>query len=411
MDWAARHKIPTKHDSRCLKQCDQWLQTNRGFVFCAHKHRHEERNAASMKYHHRSCQAAKTTKKLANVKKIAVLQASAPGDFIFILPALEALRHTYPRAEIVLLGQSWHATFLHGRPSPIDRVVIIPAYKSVNATSNSEEQAREQEQFFTRMQAEHFDLALQMQSGDRYSNRFLFKLKARVTAGHSTSDGLRLDRCLPCTPFQHEILRWQEVVALVGAQKHGSTQPRLAITAADLKESLQVVPEDPRPLVALHPGTSDPRSRWPNHKFAVVGEALAREGMRIAITGSEQDASITAQIAQQMKAPALDVGGKLTYAGLCGLLSRCHIVIANDPATQQLASSIGTATIGLYWCVNMLTTGPLDRQRHRPFISWQLNCPTCGHNQLYGNCGHLDSLITDISSDEVLSSAKELLQA
>ncbi|GHO83546.1 glycosyltransferase family 9 protein [Dictyobacter formicarum] len=364
-----------------------------------------------MKYHDGSCQATRVAGKLAGIKKIAVLQASTPGDFIFTLPALEVLRHTYPRAEIVLLGQSWQAAFLHGRPSPIDRVVIIPAYKGVNTASHSEKQRDEQTQFFSRMQAEHFDLALQMQNGDRDTNTFLLKLKARVTAGHSTPDGPQLDRCLSYTLFQHEILRWQEIVALVGAPKNGSTQPRLTVTATDLKESLQVVPEDTRPLVALHPANNDPRSRWPGHQFASVGEALVREGMRIAITGSEQETDISAQIARQMKASALDVAGKLTYAGLCGLFSRCRIVIANDAATQQLASCIGTATIGLYWCVNMLTRGPLNRQRHRPFISWQLSCPTCGHNQLYGNCGHLDSLLTDISSDQVLSSARELLKA
>lgn len=38
------------------------------------------------------------------VRKIAVLRANGIGDFIFALPALSALRATYPDAEIVLLG-------------------------------------------------------------------------------------------------------------------------------------------------------------------------------------------------------------------------------------------------------------------------------------------------------------------
>ena len=63
-----------------------------------------------------------------DVHKIAVLRTNALGDFIFTLPTLEALRTAYPSAEIVLLAKARHAAFLTERPSPIDRVVVIPPY-------------------------------------------------------------------------------------------------------------------------------------------------------------------------------------------------------------------------------------------------------------------------------------------
>ncbi|GCE22826.1 hypothetical protein KDK_66260 [Dictyobacter kobayashii] len=348
--------------------------------------------------------------RLADIKKIAVLRANAAGDFIFMLPAMEALHHTYPDAEIVLLGQSWHATFLHGRPSPIDRVIIVPAYKGINAASNSEVSAEEQAQFFSRMQAEHFDLALQMQSGGKQANEFLLKLKARVTAGLSIPDAPALDRSHPYTIFQHEMLRCQEIVSLVGVPKDSYMQLQLVVTDSDLEESLQVVPEDTQPLVALYPGGNTSRYRWPGDKFARIGDALAREGAHIVITGTAQESELTAQVVREMQAPALELGGQLTASGLCGLFSRCRLVIANDSVAYHLANATGTTTIGIYWCINMLSTNPLNRQRQHPFISWQLNCPTCGHNQLYRKCGHPDSLVADISSDDVLTCAKELLK-
>src|SRR6478752_5112558 len=106
---------------------------------------------------------------LPDIHKIAVLRANALGDFIFTLPALEALRKTYPQAEIVLLGLPWHASFLAQRPSPIDRVIIVPPYEGVSSEwpcavpqqNNSTEVAS----FFACMQQEHFDLAIQIHGG------------------------------------------------------------------------------------------------------------------------------------------------------------------------------------------------------------------------------------------------------
>src|SRR5215472_7363490 len=86
-----------------------------------------------------------------SVRKIAVLRANGLGDFIFALPALEALRAAYPEAEIVLLAKAWHATFLEDRPGPFNRVIVIPPHRGVGVDPNDPDIAEdpvEQEHFF-----------------------------------------------------------------------------------------------------------------------------------------------------------------------------------------------------------------------------------------------------------------------
>src|SRR5213593_1480140 len=91
-----------------------------------------------------------------DVRKIAVLRVNRLGDFIFALPALEALRAAYPAAEIVLLAKKWHANFLANRPGPVDRVVVVPVSKGVNEEPGLVENLAEQEQFFKAMTRERF---------------------------------------------------------------------------------------------------------------------------------------------------------------------------------------------------------------------------------------------------------------
>lgn len=125
---------------------------------------------------------------VAEVRKIAALRANGIGDLMFVLPALVALRRAYPRAELVLLGQAWHARFFRGRPGPVDRVIVVPPSRGVNGSETTDDDPAALGRFFAAMQAERFDLASQLHGGGRHSNPFVRRLGARVTAGLKSVD-------------------------------------------------------------------------------------------------------------------------------------------------------------------------------------------------------------------------------
>lgn len=362
-----------------------------------------------MEYADSQRDVANATEVIPDVKKIAILKADSFGDFIYILPALEALRHTYPNAEIVLLARDWHATFLKNRPTPIDRVIVVPPYGGVSEEPEFPVDPNELKQFFASLRAEHFDLAIQLHDGGRYANSLLLKAGARISAGLKTPDAVALDRWLPYNTLQHEIIRYQEVVSLVGVPKPLYSWPRLTVTRADLYASLEIVPEQQLFLVALHPGANDPRQRWPEANFAAVGDVLATLGARIVVIGTQAEKELTASVVEQMHMPAQDLAGQLSPASLTGLLARCRLLVSNDTGPQRVASALGTATVGIYWCLNMITAMPLNRLQQRPLVSWQLQCPTCDCNVLYETCEHADSLVANISIAEVIAAAKELI--
>jgi len=343
-----------------------------------------------------------------NISKIAVLRANALGDFIFALPALTALRSAYPDAEIVLLARNWHQQFLAQRPSPIDRVVVIPE-GGIGNESEIRQDPGELTAFFEAMRRENFDLAIQMHGGGRNSNPFTLNLGAKITIGLCTPDAPPLDRWVRYIYYQSEISRYLEVVALVGAAPC-SLEPFLPVTENDLKESLQVVPETDKPLVVLHPGASDPRRRWSVEKFAEVGDALAEDGAYVVVTGTTTEQELSQGVVNSMNFQAQNVCGCLTLNGLTGLLSRCSVVISNDTGPLHVAGAVGTATVGIYWCGNLITAGPVTRSRHRPAISWRLNCPVCGVDCTRYSCTHTASFVDEVSTQEVIDSVFQLLK-
>lgn len=344
------------------------------------------------------------------VRKIAVLRANGLGDFIFALPALAALRAAYPEAEITLLGLPWHAAFLRGRPAPVDRVAVVPPSRGIYEPGGTADDPAAREAFFAAMRRERFDVALQMHGSGRNSNPFLRRLGARLTAGLRGPDAPPLDRWVPYIFYQPEVVRYLEVAALVGAAAV-SLEPRLAVTEADLRESRAVVPEDGRPLAVLHPGASDPRRRWPPERFAAVGDALAAAGARVVVTGTAEEAGLTRAVTAAMRREAVDAAARLSLGGLAGLLARCAVVVANDTGPLHLASAVGTASVGVYWCGNVITAAPPTRARHRPAISWRLACPRCGLDCTRARCDHRDSFVADVPAAEVTAAALELLRA
>jgi ADP-heptose:LPS heptosyltransferase len=352
--------------------------------------------------------------KLPDIHKIAVLRANALGDYIFSLPALAALRAAYPYAEIVLLGQPWHARFLEGRPGPVDRVVIVPRSRGVREDGSGAGRyagPEEMERFFAAMAAEKFDLAIQLHGGGANSNPFILRLGARITAGLRTPEAPPLDYWTAYVYFQPEILRCLEAVSLVGAQPVGLV-PCLSVTPADVEESCQLVPgqRDAREsLVVLHPGAGDGRRRWPPEKFAELADGLLEAGARVVVTGTEPERPIVQAVMDAMRGRAQNACGQLSLGGLAGLLSRCALVVGNDSGPLHVAEAVGAPTVGIYWCGNLINAEPITRGRHRPHLSWQLECPVCGRNCIHDHCDHHDSFVAEVEVGDVLASCLELL--
>jgi ADP-heptose:LPS heptosyltransferase len=344
-----------------------------------------------------------------DVRKLAVLRANAIGDYLVSLPALEALRAAYPAAELVLLGSGWHAGFLAGRPGPVDRCVPVPPTVGVRDDWPPSPPATV-DRFFARMRAERFDLAVQLQGGGRHSNPFVGRLGARVTAGSQAPDAPPLDRTVPYTGDQHEIHRFLEVAGLVGATPV-TLEPRLQVTDADRAEAGAALAEDDRPLVVLHPGANDPRRRWPVERLAVVGSELARKGARLAVIGTRADQPLARRLLDGLDGEAADLAGRLGLGGLAGLLEQATLLVGNDSGPRHLAAAVGTATVAVHWGVSLGSYGPLYRARHRAPTAWRLHCPVCGINGLQEDCRtrHEASLVADVTTDEVLAEALDLL--
>lgn len=355
--------------------------------------------------------------RLAGAERVAVLRANALGDYLMALPALQGLREAYPRAQIVLVGAPWQARTLTGRPGPVDEVLVLPTVPGLAGLAPDAPAGERLPEFLDQVRRRRFDLAVQLHGGGAASNPLVRQFGAGLTAGLRAPDAEPLDRWVPYRFYQSEVARALEVVALVGARAPGAPV-RFTVTAADRRQAAPHLPATGNsPLVALHPGVTDERRRWPAERFAALGDALADSGATVLVTGTTAEADLVATVVDGMRAPVTPLVGAVDVGGLAALYERCALVVSNDTGPRHLAEAVGTRTVGLFWCGNAINAAPATRGAHRVLLSWTLHCPACGADctrDLYpdragAGCAHRCSFVADIPLTEVLAESIDLL--
>ena len=353
--------------------------------------------------------------KVDNVKRIAVLRAGALGDFMVILPALHALRNTYPQAEIVLLGRRWQQEFLVAGRSPVDRVEVVPVKHGVGHEYGQHEDIYALDNFFTSMRAEEFDIAISFQGNGVSANAFVNALGARVTAGSWCEGAAKLDRSIYYYYYQHEVMRYLEIARLVGATTD-IAEPTIGILPDDWEDlkRFNINSEGDR-YILINPVATDIRRLWPLENYNTLADLLSERNATVIFVGSAVDHVIANDIINTMRHKAINACG-ISIGGLAALASRASVMIAPDTGPLHVAQAVQCPTVGLYWAPNVINWAPLNRAIHRPVISWQLACPHCGviPNEPYPfepqtTCRHEVSFIRDIPATAILQAVDDLL--
>lgn len=353
--------------------------------------------------------------KVQNVKKIAVLRANALGDFIVTLPALQAIKNTYPKAEIVLLAKPWHKEFLVKGRSPVDRVIVVPVKKGIREEKGVVEDERKVAAFIAQMQEEAFDVVMNFQGMGISANPFIKSFNAGLTVGLTTEGAAPLDRSINFYYYQNEMARYLEVAALVGAAPV-SLEPQLAVLESDKEEikSLLLQLQD-KPFIALQPFAIDLRRMWPLENYPALADQLIEKGFKVVFTGADNDRQAVDTIILKMKYVAINSCGTFSLGGTAALLQNAAMVIGADTGPLHLARAVNAPSIGMYWAPNLINWGPITHNIHQPLISWKMECPVCGvvPNNPYPfeprtNCQHEVSFVRDITVAQVLKAADDL---
>jgi ADP-heptose:LPS heptosyltransferase len=104
------------------------------------------------------------------------------------------------------------------------------------------------------------------------------------------------------------------------------------------------------PFILLAPGASCAARRYSAERFGMAAAALSRAtGLPVVLAGAANEEATVARAAAAMgECRAVSLTGRTSVPELAGLISRAHLLLANDSGPMHMADALGTPMVILF---------------------------------------------------------------
>ncbi len=298
--------------------------------------------------------------------QVAVLGSPGLGDFLCAGPAYRALRAALPGARIHFIAPTRSRDLVRRFRALFNSHFEYPGFPGIgDVPFRPDVLAR----FLAMVQRQELDLAVNLTPDGTIANAFLALLDARRMAG-SYVPGLWQPDPLTFAPVlghAHEIHRRLAVTDGLGFPRVDRDRLAFPVTERDhdaLEAEAPGVDLEPGTYAVVHSGAPHPAQRWPATDFAAVGDLLARQGLRVVLTGAAGERAVAASVGSAMRARSLDLAGRTSLGALGALIDGARLVVTNDTGVSQLAAARRAPSVIVFLATDPRRWAPLDDARH-----------------------------------------------
>jgi heptosyltransferase I len=299
---------------------------------------------------------------------ILIIRLSSMGDVIHVLPALRALRTSFPDATLGWVVEDAHAQLLSGL-SEIDRLYVISRSRSHGSWREQRVLAREMR---SRLREIEWDVAIDFQ-GLWKSLRVARWSGAKRILGYAPSSEkthwLYTDRVRLATMDRHAVDRHLDLLGVLGcsvryASHRGEferdfslpVQPSHRVKAEEVLFSLSLPPGQPR--VLLNFSARKPANQWGHERFAELANRLIEEGFAPVLTGGPDDREGERAILELVGKPLPSLVGKCGLLELAAVMTHFDVLVTGDTGPMHVAVCASLPVIALFGPANPVRTGP-----------------------------------------------------
>jgi len=275
------------------------------------------------------------------------------------LPALKALRESFPKDPLVVLCRPWVADLYRLRPEVSS--VIVEDLRGEHAGAGG------QDRLARALARERFDRAIVIPTSFRTAWTVA---RARIPVRVGYRGELRaalLTRSVPfrLAPGEHQVFQHLRLALAAGAAPPAFPDTSWEVGKREReagRSALRSAGWDGGKLVALHLASfAHAAKRWDPVRFAQVIDRLAAEfSLGAVLLGSASEKAMNAEAASFLrKAAVVDLSGRSSLPEALGVLAEAALFVGNDSGISHLAAAVGTPAVVVF--------GPTDPDATRPW--------------------------------------------
>ncbi len=345
------------------------------------------------------------------INKILVVQLWGIGETILTLPAIEALRKNFAKAEINVLATSRNKDVFF-KNNNLDEVITL----KLNPFSTLN---------FILKNVKKYDLVIDMEEYLNISAIIAFFVGKRIVGySHNLRAKLYTDK-IRYNDKQHALQTFLDLVRVLGFNYNADKLPKLNFSKKDknfvdkfLKDN-GVKKNDF--LVCVAPGAAESaKSRmWPYDRYAeLCDEIVAKYNTKMIFVGVLNENELIENIKNRMEnKKTINASGKLTLNQLFYLISKSKLFIGNDAGPMHIAAAQDVKTIGLFGPNLPLRFGPYGKDNIAVYKGYNCEFSPCINvhkgqvpDCLYPkNSNDYQKCMKNISVDDALKEVEKLI--
>lgn len=335
--------------------------------------------------------------------KILIIKLSAIGDVVQALPALEAIKKTYPDSEVTWVVEEAAAGILEGHPLITTLLVSrrkawlrmlrnpLTFFKGIGRAIR----------FIGDVRRTRYDIAIDFQ-GLLKSGIIVGLARAGRKIGFDRGRELShlfLTERLPAYDAEkHALERYLDVARYLGAQdpSPACTLP-IGREVASVRKNIEGLMLPGRPLIVMNPVARWKTKLWPERKFAELADRLIQERNAVVIfSGSFDDRAVIDRILSMLRGKAINWAGDTTLKELAALAKLADLFITTDTGPMHLAAAAGAKVLALFGPTAPWRTGPYGPSH--TVVRTGISCSPCFQRK----CGTGILCMEGITVDDVM---------
>lgn len=346
------------------------------------------------------------------VERLLIVRLGAMGDVIHTLPAAQALRDGFSRAQIGWLIEERWAELLcapgTGRRGPRSterpladwvHTVNLPRWrKSLSQLSTFEQIAR----VWNDVRSARYQVAIDLQGAIRSA------VLARWSAAPIVY-GSAQPRELPASLWytRQVIPRGSHIIEQNVSVVEGVVGTRLAVPAVTLphdpaaEEQLgkDLVRQGLEEYAILNPGAGWGAKRWPAERYGEAAVRLAREGIRCLVNYGPGEEDLFERVNAASNGVVRPT--KASVTGLIALTRAAKLFIGGDTGPLHLAAALQVPVVAIF--------GPTDPARNGPYGTRSVVLRSPASPTSHARHAQPDEGMLEIGVEAVVNAARELL--